>query len=111
MYRDWTMVAVGDDDDEEDDDDESDEEEDEVSGSIAIQVGGMREAPADEEEGNAETETTEDEDDEELYGVPMELGSVREERGVRAPLGVSESFGKMSISPVQGALHRHIAGK
>jgi hypothetical protein len=105
MYRDWTMVAVGDD-DEDEDEDESDEEE-EISGSIAIQAGGMREAHVDDEE---ETETTEDEEDEELYGVPMELGSVREERGVRARLGVSESFGKMSISPIQGVLHRHVGG-
>ena len=110
MYRDWTMVAVGDDDEE--DDEESDEEDEDTSRSIAIQVSGMREVPADdEEEGNGETETTEDEDDEELYGVPMELGSVREERRVGARLGVSESFGKMSISPVQGALHRYVGGK
>jgi RNA polymerase I-specific transcription initiation factor RRN3 len=105
MYRDWTMVAVGDDDDEEEEEDESDEE-DKISGSIAIQVGGMREMTAD-----SETETTEDEEDEELYGVPMELGSVREERRVRAQLGVSESFGKMSISPAQDALHQHVGEK
>jgi RNA polymerase I-specific transcription initiation factor RRN3 len=109
MYRDWNMVAIGDDDEEdgEEEDDESDEE-DAVVASVATQVGGMREMTAETEESDAERETT---DDEELYGVPMELGSVREERIVRSQLGVSESFGKMSISPVQGALHRHVGGR
>ena len=106
------MVAIGDDDEEdEEDEEESDEDEARASGPVVIPAGGIREPVAEGED--AESETNEDEegtDEEEEYGVPMELGSVREERDVRTQLGVSESFGKMSISPVQGVLSRRLGG-
>ena len=101
------MVAV-DDDDDEDDEEESDaeDEEDAVSAALGVSNGVTREKTADED--STESEASEDEGaEEEAYGVPMDLGSVR----ARAQLGVSESFGKMSISPVPGGIHRQFGGR
>lgn len=105
MYRDWSMVAVDDDEDDEEDEEESDEE-GAVSTALGISNRMTREQPV--EDDNTESEASGGEEaEEESYGVPMELGSMRE----RTRLGVSESFGKMSLSPVPGGLHRHFGGK
>lgn len=110
MYRDWSMVALDDDDEDDDDEADSDDEEEEsaVSAALGVSKSATREKTLSDAEDSTESETSEAEDaeDEASYGVPMELGSTRD----RTKLGVSESFGKMSISPVSVGLHRRFKG-
>lgn len=104
------MVALDDDDEDDDDEADSDDEEEEsaVSAALGVSKSATREKTLSDAEDSTESETSEAEDaeDEASYGVPMELGSTRD----RTKLGVSESFGKMSISPVSVGLHRRFKG-
>jgi RNA polymerase I-specific transcription initiation factor RRN3 len=101
IYRDWSMVAFEDDDD--DDDVDSDSEGQAAEDQDSEEEDGIKDRADDEEETDAEEEGE--------YGVPMELGSVRKNRHLQDNLNVEESFGKMSISPVQTGVHHHMNGR
>jgi len=104
MYREWGMVALDDDDDDDDDDEEGSEEE--VAETNLAEGDGESD---DALEASQRLKDDSSDDDEEKYGVPMEMGSVRD-RG-RDGLGMAESFGQMSISPIPGVIHRQMAKK
>jgi RNA polymerase I-specific transcription initiation factor RRN3 len=107
MYRECGMVALDDDDDEEEDEGEDEEgsEEEEIT-ETSLAEGDGESDDALEVSQRLRDDSSEEE---ERYGMPMELGSVRE-RDRDGP-GMAESFGQMSISPIPAAIHRQMAKK
>lgn len=106
MYREWGMVALDDEDEDEDEDEDGSEEEEVVETGL---VEGDGESDGALEASQRLQDVSSDDDEEERYGVPMELGSVRGRE--RDGLGMAESFGNMSISPVPGVIHRQMDKK